>query len=92
MAKAKDPIVWACPDCHSSNVQAQMWVRANTHEVLDDTERYYWCDECEEGCELTDEEIEQGFGGDGEKSTLIELKWSETKEGKEGQKPPKNLV
>lgn len=81
----KDPVVWACPDCKSSVVQAQMWVMANTHEVLDDTERYYWCNNCES-------EDEDGAIGDGEKKSLIELKWSETKEGKEGQQPPENLI
>jgi hypothetical protein len=43
-------MVLACPDCKSMNVQSQYWVRENTREVLDPTERYSWCDDCD--CEL----------------------------------------
>lgn len=60
---------WACPVCKSHRVQAQMWVRVNTEEVIDDTERYYWCDACEED------------RGDGETDHLIELPAAETREG-----------
>ena len=38
---------YACPVCKSHRLQSQMWVRTNTGEVLDDTERYAWCDACE---------------------------------------------
>lgn len=37
-----------CPRCGSDRVQLQMWVDANTKEVFDDTERYAWCNQCED--------------------------------------------
>ena len=43
-----DQMVLACPECKSSNVQSQYWVHENTREVLDPTERYSWCNNCEE--------------------------------------------
>ena len=48
-------LVWCCPECRSSRVQSQMWVRTNTGEVLDDTERYGWCDACESELSSLDE-------------------------------------
>lgn len=42
-----DEMVFACPVCKSTNVLAQMWVRPNTNEILHDTNRYRWCDNCE---------------------------------------------
>lgn len=46
-----DENVFCCPECKSSRVLAQMWVDANTEEVLDDTGRYYWCNNCEANSE-----------------------------------------
>ncbi len=48
IAPEQDRLVWACPECKSGQVQSQMWVRTNTSEVLDDTGRYGWCDNCEQ--------------------------------------------
>lgn len=45
-ASNPDEIVWCCPECHSVQVQRQMWVDPNTDEVVGDTERYSWCDHC----------------------------------------------
>jgi hypothetical protein len=37
-----------CPACGSTTIQMQLWVIANTGEVMDDTGHYSWCDDCEE--------------------------------------------
>lgn len=39
---------WRCCYCGSDHVQCQMWVDANTGEVLDATERYSWCNQCDD--------------------------------------------
>lgn len=79
-ATAPDELVWACPDCHSSNVQCQMWVDPNTMEVFDDTEIYSWCFACEQHGTGED------FAGDGEKKHLTRIKRSETREAIEETK------
>lgn len=39
---------WVCPKCGSDQVHAQMWVDANTDEILGEAGSYYWCASCEE--------------------------------------------
>ncbi len=39
---------YVCPECYSDDVLCQMWVNPNTREILDDTDRYRWCNACEE--------------------------------------------
>ncbi len=48
--KARLEILEVCPVCRCADIQGQFWVRINTDppEVLDDTDRYRWCDGCEE--------------------------------------------
>lgn len=37
-----------CPLCGSFNIQEQWWYRPSTHSVIDPTEGYSWCQDCNE--------------------------------------------
>jgi hypothetical protein len=69
-------VFWCCPDCQSVRVEAQMWVDPNTFDISNDTDRYRWCNACEEA------------GENGEKKTLDQLPWAETLEGRSGDNEP----
>jgi hypothetical protein len=60
-----------CPVCRSHRLQFQVWVRINSREMLDDTERYCWCDACDE----------DGNSGEIEYGECLELPANETREG-----------
>lgn len=61
-----------CPVCKSQRVQFQTWVHVNIGVLSDDTERYCWCNACEE--EGNDGEIDYG--------DCVNLNPAETREGR----------
>jgi hypothetical protein len=45
---ALDLKLWCCPDCGSPKVQVQVWIDANTDDVVSSCESYHWCNYCED--------------------------------------------
>jgi hypothetical protein len=64
-------MLYACPNCKSHRVQSQMWVSTNTGEVLSDTDRYAWCQACED----------DGRDGEIRSQDLLLIPAAETREG-----------
>lgn len=51
--------MYRCKTCKNSNVQEKAWVDVNTGKFggLIDEEGECWCDDCEEYCEIYDDEL-----------------------------------
>lgn len=46
--KTEPILVHACPECKSVRVEMQVWANPNTGAIGVDTERYSWCNHCDE--------------------------------------------
>ena len=57
MASEEEPdeIVWACPECRSTNVSEQRWYFPNTDTLGGEAGSYSWCDECDSELKSFDE-------------------------------------